>query len=258
MTTQIYDRSGPHSNYAGYGNPLRKHHKPSHERPLLIAFTGKLGSGKTSAAAYINKKYGGVNLPFARPLKIEVYNYLGGSEMLPATWFGDPNNIDATWIAAAQALHMHISPKLILPTDNEKVELINKNKAQLRPLLQWWGTNYRRATDENYWINQTIAAVEKARNDGTYVITVDDMRFRNEAEALANIGFNIVKLTTGDSECVVRVGIRDSITIDPGDAHASELETDALAAHHYLENSHEEHMMNRHLDNIVLQILNQE
>jgi hypothetical protein len=240
------------NNYSGYSNPLNKHTQPSHEKPLLLAFTGKLGSGKSTAAAYINKKYGGVRIPLARGLKVECYDILAALQfgstivMVP-----DAELLDAPHSFAA------VVPKLVLPSDDEKVTWIDANKNVLRPLLQYWGTNYRRAQNENYWIDQTISAVEKAR-DEYCVITIDDARFRNECNALADIGFTIVKMVTGDDERVLRVKQRDDVWINVLDTHASETEQDGLAAHHYINNSAEEHWAWKQLDAMLINILNQE
>jgi hypothetical protein len=47
-------------------------------------------------------------------------------------------------------------------------------------LLQWWGTNFRRAQDPNYWVKKAIASIP----DGLEVAVFTDMRFPNEAWAI--------------------------------------------------------------------------
>jgi hypothetical protein len=237
------------NNFSGYGNPLHKHTQPSRDKPLLIAFTGKLGSGKSTAAAYINKKYGGVKIPLARGLKLEVYSLLdaapkSGASVSVTIPTLEPKQFDSLPF-----------PKLILPTDDEKIKWIEANKDTLRPLLQYYGSEYRRGQNDHYWIDQTVLAIEKAR-ENECIITIDDSRFRNECNALADIGFTIVKMTTGDDERVARVLSRDNIVVNPADPHASEIEQDGMAAHHYINNSNEQHEMWKQLDAMVINILN--
>jgi hypothetical protein len=51
-------------------------------------------------------------------------------------------------------------------------------------LLQFWGTEYRRAQDSNYWVKQWKAAINPKAN----IILTTDMRFTNEAEAIKSVG----------------------------------------------------------------------
>lgn len=51
-------------------------------------------------------------------------------------------------------------------------------------LLQWWGTEYRRAQNSNYWVDQWKAAINPKAN----IVLTTDMRFINEAEAVKSVG----------------------------------------------------------------------
>lgn len=50
-----------------------------------------------------------------------------------------------------------------------------------RLLLQWWGTEYRRAQDEDYWVKQLKKSVDE---DQPEFALVTDFRFENEAKVL--------------------------------------------------------------------------
>lgn len=59
-----------------------------------------------------------------------------------------------------------------------------------RSLMQWWGTEYRRAQDENYWVDKALA-----KCDGECLLyVIDDCRFENEAEAVRKAGGKLVRI----------------------------------------------------------------
>jgi hypothetical protein len=51
-------------------------------------------------------------------------------------------------------------------------------------LLQWWGTEHRRAQNQNYWVDQWKAGL----NPNANIIVSTDMRFLNEAAAVKSVG----------------------------------------------------------------------
>jgi hypothetical protein len=56
-------------------------------------------------------------------------------------------------------------------------------KKKFRLLLQFWGTEYRRRQDENYWVNKFFEELEKPQYMGL-VVFVCDVRFPNEFELM--------------------------------------------------------------------------
>lgn len=85
------------------------------------------------------------------------------------------------------------------------VEEINAQKDRYRGGLQWWGTEFRRGQDPEYWTKQTLNFIRYSTAD---VVIITDCRFDNEAEMLRGIGGVIIS--------VRRIGIEQ---LDP---HSSE------------------------------------
>lgn len=54
-----------------------------------------------------------------------------------------------------------------------------------RTLLQWWGTDYRRAVDPDYWINKLA---ERLAKDKPEIALITDMRFPNEMAFVQEYG----------------------------------------------------------------------
>ncbi len=61
-----------------------------------------------------------------------------------------------------------------------------------RALLQWYGTDYRRAQDEDYWVKDGLRRVNDTADNLRYVgdilIVITDVRFANEAVAIRDAG----------------------------------------------------------------------
>ena len=112
---------------------------------------GYLRSGKSTVADYLQDHYGYTRLGFAVALKEEVARGVG------------------------------CEPKLL---DEEPL------RSQIRPVLQVWGTDFRRGQDPEYWLKQAEARIDAA----TGPIVFDDVRFLNEVEMLRAKGFLIIKI----------------------------------------------------------------
>jgi hypothetical protein len=81
-----------------------------------------------------------------------------------------------------------------------------------RSLLQWWGTEYRRSKDPDYWVKRLRKTLDAQRPE---VALISDVRFPNEAEVLREWGGYSVK--------VKRLGVPDV----PVHEHASESALDS-------------------------------
>lgn len=61
-----------------------------------------------------------------------------------------------------------------------------------RTLLQWWGTDYRRSKDPNYWVKRLQDTFDREQPEAALVT---DVRFPNEADAIHAAGGYLVKVT---------------------------------------------------------------
>jgi len=102
------------------------------------------------------------------------------------------------------------------------VEDINRNKELFRPILQWYGTEYRRAQDEQYWVKRTVETILRScpLQENTLAI-ITDVRFHNEAEMIRDCGGLLVRIDRGSSN----------------DEHASEVNVSKIPVDKVIDNT---------------------
>lgn len=91
-------------------------------------------------------------------------------------------------------------------------------------LLQWWGTEYRRAQDADYWVKRWLDTVTKHKG----IVVTSDMRFLNECKAVSYMNGHTVNVTR-----VNRNGLPYFDVSRPQD-HKSEIELDGYEWDFYL------------------------
>ena len=70
--------------------------------------------------------------------------------------------------------------------------------AKPRTLLQWWGTDFRRAKDPEYWVKRLKTTLDNHNPD---VALITDVRFPNELDAIRAWGGVYVEVVnTGDTD----------------------------------------------------------
>ncbi len=86
---------------------------------------------------------------------------------------------------------------------------------EIRKLLQWWGTELRRAQDEEYWSKKGIAEAKRLAAL-VHLVVVTDVRFANEVDVIHEAGGRVYEVVAAD---VVR---RERLGGELPPAHASE------------------------------------
>lgn len=153
-----------------------------------IALVGEPGSGKSTIAAALCDILAWEKRSFAGPLKDEVAHAL----------------------ASVNPQEFRVGSRALTYEQRVRQEMDDPaTKDRYRTLLQWWGTEYRRAEDANYWIKQFEKSVSFGATGGHFV--VDDLRFDNEYAILVRYGFKLVRLESGE-------------TTRPVQEHASEVD----------------------------------
>lgn len=153
---------------------------------MIIGFVGKKRVGKSTACSMVPM---GTVVSFREPLLEEVK------------------------MIFTSLLNMH-AVKYKMTVD----EVLEKKPGIIRQLLQWWGTDVRRAQDPDYWTDQWKAKVDETEG----LILVDDLRFLNEANAI-----------TQRQGIIIRVVGEHA---DNTDTHASEKEMDMILEDYTIHN----------------------
>ncbi len=205
---------------------------------VLIALTGLAGSGKDTVADLLVTHAGFYKLAFADALRNEVCNAFG-IEPLHLS-HRDTKEHPMTTLALSKCLDTAFADRMIVG-HQQSGNPINPNAPRSpRQIMQWWGTDYRRQQDPNYWTQQLASRINyraRAGLDHRFVIT--DCRFENEAQLVRDFGGLIWQVN--------RPGL-----VAPVSAHVSEVTGEAFAPDAAIDNSADLKTNMRHLQQQVL------
>lgn len=131
----------------------------------IIGFSGKMGTGKTTCANYVLAMVrGAVKLSFADALREEV------SALLSVP------------IEEVRSPHFKAA---VYPIGNRDMTG--------REILQWWGTEIRRAADADYWLKRMQVKLHSQAWDCPLVV-IDDVRFSDEMKFIHQFGGYAIRL----------------------------------------------------------------
>ncbi|HKL27470.1 MAG TPA: hypothetical protein VJ910_14690 [Desulfuromonadales bacterium] len=165
---------------------------------MIIGFAGKAATGKTTAARHLAAvlEVPVEIVPMARVLRDEVEAFLrsvGAEQHVPLLYGDQSDKVQVFHVDESRAVGR--CPKwLQFVAENRDIQdRPGASAVTVRRILQWWGTEYRRAQDPDYWTkawDRKIAGLDLDRT----LILVDDVRFGNELDMIRTRDGLIVKI----------------------------------------------------------------
>lgn len=196
---------------------------------MIIAFCGKMGSGKDTFGEAFKKIYPNAKrMAFAEPLREELSSFLFCLKK-------DFNDLETIFNISSEDLNNLI--EIIGGIENLKNINIKHKDNKVRKLLQYWG-NMRRGQNKNYWVDAMRNNIDI--NEDIYIT---DARFVNEMKMIKDIDGELILLTADEEERKRRILRRDGI-VPTSEAlnHISEKETDIYKDYDYIVDTNPIHL----------------
>lgn len=175
---------------------------------LTIGFSGKITSGKSTMSKLVmNKLVGEQNykkISFADSLREEVQTLLTSAHENTLTstheFFANVPPLQAQYA-------LSLAYKAVIEND-DNLPLSSSRQPQVRELMQYWGTDVRRKTNNDYWVEKTLEKIKEIHATKFHVV-IDDVRFTNEAAAIINQDYSaLVRLDINEQEQLKRLNNR--------------------------------------------------
>lgn len=182
------------------------------QAPRLIGLTGPIGSGKDTAADYLEQHYGFVKLSFAIPVK-----------RLTATLLG--LNMDE-----------------IMTREVKAKRVLNGTKT-VGQVMQGIGEGLRQSISPDLWVD-TLFANWDPTDDDKWVIA--DVRYPNEVTRIQQLGGVVIQIT-GDPK-----NIRANQVDQRDPTHASETALQGMQFYHQINNDGSMENLYRSIDTLMI------
>lgn len=194
---------------------------------LLLGVSGRMASGKDTVGPRIVASLGYAENAFheffAKALKEEI-NQVIVAIRENATKEEAIEQISSTM----KVLEQYAREAVNMLWDDVKSRVITSaydRTTAVRAALQYWGTEFRRKQDDDYWVKRTMQAMVAHLASGRSVF-VTDARFENEVDAIRRAGGFTVRLKVSRPVQIARLKGRDGI--DPSEDALNHLSESAL------------------------------
>lgn len=171
--------------------------------PIIIALTGLAGAGKDTVADTLVTHAGFTKMAFADALRTEVAEAFGlgdrygilsdrATKQQPTARLAFANCENERFVVCLGDSQAEDNP------DWHMADFMDAPRSP-RQILQWWGTEYRRAQDPDYWTKQARQRIEQlmieGEREGYTRIVITDCRFDNEAATVRALGGTLWQVT---------------------------------------------------------------
>jgi hypothetical protein len=132
----------------------------------------------------------------AMVLREEVEAFLraiGADESVPLVYGCQDDKVRVFYVDEQKALVQCPKWQHFISDHREIQDQPGKTAVTVRRILQWWGTEYRRDQDPDYWTKAWGRKVEQLDLEHLHVL-IDDVRFMNELNVVKEHGGLIVKI----------------------------------------------------------------
>jgi hypothetical protein len=165
---------------------------------MILGFAGKAATGKTTAARHLAAVLDMqvLIIPMARVLRDEVEAFLreiGAADHVPLVYGSQEDKVRIFYVDESKARQKCNAWQLFIDEHHDIQDRPGLTAVTVRRILQWWGTEYRRAQDPDYWTKAWGHKVSQLDLQKTLVL-VDDVRFMNELNVIREFGGLIVKI----------------------------------------------------------------
>lgn len=171
----------------------------------IIGLTGPKGSGKDTVAHLLRTHAGFYSLSFADGLREEVcdaWNIEPLYLIRPET-----KEHPLSDLALRKCLSDAFVARMVLWHADHGQTLDLDAPRSPRQIMQWWGTEYRRAIDPDYWVLQLERRIERALIAGDQTrLVVTDCRFANEVQTIRSAEFGGALWQVTRPGCTVPAG----------------------------------------------------
>lgn len=165
---------------------------------MILGFAGKAATGKTTAAKHLapllDKECRIV--PMAMLLRDEVESFLrgiGAEASVPLVYGSQADKVQVFYVDQQQALAHCPKWQHFIAEHRELQDRPGQTAVTVRRILQWWGTEYRRTQDADYWTKAWSRKIGQFDLKKVHVL-IDDVRFMNELNVIREHGGLIVKI----------------------------------------------------------------
>lgn len=165
---------------------------------MILGFAGKAATGKTTAAKHLQPLLDKECkiIPMAMVLRDEVEAFLravGAEESVPLVYGCQDDKIRIFYVDEQKALAECPKWANFISEHQEIQDGSGRTAVTVRRILQWWGTEYRREQDPDYWTKAWGRKVSEYDVEQMYLL-VDDVRFMNELQVIKEHGGLIIKI----------------------------------------------------------------